>query len=69
MSSVRTFKIGDRWSYDAQGHIEKGYPTKDAAQLAGEKYLVDKRKAEAEARREAREKKEYLEEEEKLDEK
>lgn len=51
--SLRVYKIGARWRFSADGHVGKGYPTKDAAQLAGEKYLVEKRKAAQKARREA----------------
>jgi hypothetical protein len=67
MQAVRVYKIGDRWNYDANGHIERGFATRDEAQLAGEKFLVEKHKAEA--RQQAEEQAVELEEEEELDEK
>lgn len=52
-AAVRTFKRDDRWSYSADGRIQHGFATKDEAQMAGEKYVADKRRAETKARREA----------------
>jgi hypothetical protein len=54
MPAVDTFKIDDIWFFRVGDHTEKGFTTKDEAQLMGEKYLAEKRKAEAKAKREAK---------------
>ena len=43
---VSTFKIDDIWYFQVGKHVEKGFATKDEAQLMGEKFLVEQRKAE-----------------------
>lgn len=59
---VVTFKIGDMWSFRVGVHTQRGYATKDEAALAGEKYLVEVKKAEAKKRKEAAKKKKKEEE-------
>jgi len=55
MTPVRTFKVDDKWSFEAQGHVETGFATKDEAQMAGEKYLIDKRREEKKKAKEEQE--------------
>lgn len=44
---IRTFKIGDTWGFSYGKFSQDGFATKDEAMAAGEKYVIDERKAKA----------------------
>lgn len=52
MKQVNTFKIDDQWCFAVGDHLERGFATKDEANLMGEKHLAEARRAEAKKRRE-----------------
>ena len=39
--TVHIFKVDEMWCFEANGQVILGYSTKDEAQFAAEKHLVD----------------------------